>query len=255
MRANGDKFVAEIAASQIVAGEGRIFVISLRDVTDRQQAESALKENEERYRALVENAPEAIVVFDIDKGSLVDANDNACRLFNLSRQRLLSIGPKEISPTMQPDGLPSFGVKRGYVDRALAGEHPTFEWLHQDSDGKELPCEVRFSRLPSSGSRLIRASITNIEDRKRNESIAFAQNKILEMIASSTPYARTLRAICRCVEKINDGFRAAVMQIRCAQQDAEPRAGTEPAGAVQTGAGFCRSGARQPDLRRRGRSR
>jgi diguanylate cyclase (GGDEF)-like protein/PAS domain S-box-containing protein len=213
VRANGDSFVAEIAASQIVAGEGRIFVISLRDVTGRQQAESALKENEERYRALVENAPESIVVFDIDKGRLVDANDNACKLFNLSRQRLLSIGPEQISPEMQPDGLPSFGVKRGYVDRALAGEHPTFEWMHQDSAGREFPCEVRFSRLPSNCSRLIRASITNIQDRKRNESIAFAQNKILEMIAASTPYARTLRAICRCVEKINDDFRAAIMQM------------------------------------------
>ncbi|MDH4125796.1 MAG: EAL domain-containing protein [Gammaproteobacteria bacterium] len=212
-RANGDKFVAEIAASQIVAGEGRIFVISLRDVTDRQQADAALKENEERYRALVENAPEAIVVFDIDKNRLVDANDNACRLFNLTRQRLLSVGPQDISPEMQPDGLPSFGVKRGYVDRALAGEHPTFEWTHQDSAGREFPCEVRFSRLPSNRSRLVRASITNISDRKRNESIAFAQNKILEMIAASTPYARTLRAICRCVEKIDDQFRAAIMQI------------------------------------------
>ena len=213
LRANGDAFVAEIAASQLIVGDGRIFVISLRDVTGRQEAESALKENEERYRALVENAPEAIVVFDIDKGHLVDANENACSLFNLSRKRLLSVGPEEISPEMQPDGLPSFGVTRGYVDRALAGEHPTFEWMHQDSKGKEIPCEVRFSRLPSRGSRLIRASITNIEDRKRDESIAYAQNKILEMIAASTPYARTLRAICRCVEKINDEFRAAVMQI------------------------------------------
>ena len=75
LRANGDAFVAEIAASQIAAGEGRIFVISLRDVTGRQLADATLKENEERYRALVENAPESIVVFDIDKGHLVDAND------------------------------------------------------------------------------------------------------------------------------------------------------------------------------------
>jgi len=213
VRANGDRFVAEIAASQLVAGDSRIFVISLRDVTGRQAAEMALKVNEERYRALVENAPEAIVVFDIDKNRLVDANANACSLFNLSHKRLLTVGPQDISPKMQPDGLPSFGVTRGFVDEALAGGHPSFEWMHQDSAGKEFPCEVRFSRLPSSESRLIRASITNIEERKRSESIAFAQNKILEMIAASTPYERTLRAICRCVEKINDGFQAAVMQI------------------------------------------
>ena len=213
MRASGDRFPAEIAASQLVAGDSRVFVISLRDITGRQEAESALKVNEERYRALVEYAPEAIVVFDIDKGLLVDANANACSLFNLSHKRLLKVGPQDLSPEMQPDGLPSFGVARGYVDEALAGGHPTFEWMHQDSAGKEFPCEVRFSRLPSSESRLIRASISNIEERKRNESITFAQNKILEMIAASTPYARTLRAICRCVEKINDDFRAAVMQV------------------------------------------
>ena len=212
-RANGETFVAELAASQLAAGDSRIFVLSLRDVTGRQREEDALKVNEERYRALVENAPESIVVFDIDKNKLVDANENACALFNLSRKRLLTIGPAEISPEMQPDGLPSFGVERGYVDEALAGGHPTFEWMHQDSEGKEIPCEVRFSRLPSAESRLIRASITNIEERKRNESIAFAQNKILEMIAASTPYERTLRAICRCVERINDDFRAAVMQL------------------------------------------
>ena len=213
LRANGEKFLAEISASRLQAGEGHIFVISLRDVTDRQEAESALKENEERYRALVEYAPEAIVVFDVDENRLVDTNDQACELFNLSRQRLLSIGPEAISPATQPDGTPSFGIERGYVDRAINGEHPTFEWMHQDSAGREIPCEVRFSRLPAGKKRLVRASITNIAERKRSETIAFAQNKILEMTAASTPQDRTLRAICRSVEKISDGLRAAVMQL------------------------------------------
>ncbi|MBT8100911.1 MAG: PAS domain S-box protein, partial [Gammaproteobacteria bacterium] len=213
LRANGEAFIAEISASQLEAGGGRIFVISLRDVTDRNEAETALRENEERYRALVENAPEAIVVYDVDGGLLVDVNDKACTLFNLPRKRLLEIGPEEISPRMQPDGLPSFGVERGYIDRALAGEHPTFEWMHKDSNGREIPCEVRFSALPSGKKRLLRASITDIAERKRNETIAFAQNKILEMIAANKPTDRTLRAICRCVEKISDDLRAAVMQI------------------------------------------
>lgn len=188
-------------------------ITSLQDVAGKQEVERTLKENEERYRALVEYAPEAIVVFDVDKNRLVDVNDRACELFNLSRSRLLNVGPEEISPKMQPDGQPSFGVTRGYVDDALNGGHPTFEWMHKDSNGRKIPCEVRFSRLPSSKKRLIRASITDIADRKRNESLANAQNQILEMIASSAPYEQTLQAICGCAEKISDDLKTAVMQM------------------------------------------
>ena len=210
-RANGEEFIAEINASMLEASEGVLYVISLRDVTSRRAAENTLKENEERYRALVEHAPEAIIVFDVESNCFVDVNDKACSLFNLSRSRLLSVGPEAISPKMQPDGTPSFGVRRGHVDRALAGEHPTFEWMHQDSTGKPIPCEVRFSRMPSGDKQLIRASITDIAERKRNETLAYAQNKILEMIAASTPHDRTLRSICRFAERIGDGFTTAIM--------------------------------------------
>src|SRR5210317_1776903 len=210
-RKNGETFHARINASTIDTVGGEVFVVSLRDISDRIKAEIALRENEERYRALVENAPEAIIVFDVDNNHFTDANDMACELFNLSRARLLTIGPEAISPKNQPDGTPSFGVRRGYVDAALNGEHPTFEWMHKDSNGRRIPCEVRFSRLPSDDRRLIRVSITDIEDRKRNEALAHAQNKVLEMIAASTPYDRTLRAICRFVEKIGPDFKAAVM--------------------------------------------
>ena len=211
IRIDGEGFVVEINASDLEVGEGRIFVISLRDISERRAAQKALVENEARYRALVENAPEAIVVFDVDDNRFTDANENACQLFNLARKRLLSVGPEAISPKMQPDGTPSFGIRRGYIERALNGEHPIFEWMHKDALGNEIPCEVRFSRLPDEDRKLIRVSITDIKERKRNEEISFAQNKILEMIASSTPFDRTLRSICRCTEKISSGMRAAVM--------------------------------------------
>ena len=217
-RAEGETFHAEINASSIDTLGGEVFVVSLRDVSDRIKSEIALRENEERYRALVENAPEAIIVFDVDNNHFVDANDKACTLFNLSRARLLTVGPEAISPQTQPDGTPSFGVRRGFVDAALNGDHPTFEWMHQDSDGRRIPCEVRFSRLPSDEQRLLRVSITDIEDRKRNEASSHAQNKILEMIAASTPHDRTLRAICRFVEQIGSGFKAAIMGLDAKRQ-------------------------------------
>ena len=210
LRADGTSFTSEINASELTTSSGSVFVISLRDITGRREAESALKENAERYRALVENAPEAIIVFDVENDRFTDANDIACNLFKMTRESLLTVGPSAISPETQPDGTKSFGVRRGYVERTFAGEHPIFEWMHKDSTGKPLPCEVRFSRLPSDDRKLIRVSVTDISERKRNEAMTHAQNTVLEMIAASVPADRTLRAICRHVEEIHKDYKASI---------------------------------------------
>jgi len=212
-RSNGETFPAEINASTMIAGNDKVFVIGLRDISERKEAEKTLRENEERYSALVEDTPEAIVVFDVDSDRFVDANDNACLLFNYSRSRLLSIGPQAICPPVQADGTLSTGICRDHIESALNGEHPKFEWLHRDANGRNIPCEVHFSRLPAGDRKLIRISITDIAERKRNDEFSSAQNKILEMIAGGTAYDRTLQSICRSIENTGSGMRAAIMQL------------------------------------------
>src|SRR5271156_1353104 len=65
---------------------------------------AALRESEEHYRTLVENAPEAIVVLDVEKGTFVDGNSNALRLFRLSREELLRASVSHLSAAVQSDG-------------------------------------------------------------------------------------------------------------------------------------------------------
>ena len=80
--------------------------IVARDMTGRKQAEAALRESEERNRTLVEHAPEAIVVLDVDACRFVDANSNACELFGHSREKLLASNPVALSPPTQAGGVP-----------------------------------------------------------------------------------------------------------------------------------------------------
>jgi PAS domain S-box-containing protein len=96
-----------------------------------------------RYRALVENAPEAIVVLDVDRNVFVEVNDNAVKLFGLRREELLHMRPEALWPERQSDGQSSSALHASYVERALRGARPVFEWLHRDGEGKEY--RVKFA--------------------------------------------------------------------------------------------------------------
>jgi diguanylate cyclase (GGDEF)-like protein/PAS domain S-box-containing protein len=198
----GNRVAVEIAISKAKLNWRDAYIVSIRDITERHIAEQRIRESEARYRTLVEHAPEVIVVFDVDQGKFVDVNDNACRFFKMSRDMLLASGPDQISPARQPDGAPSFGPPRGFIEGALAGDAPVFEWVHCDSTGQSIPCEVRFVQLPSSNRRLIRASITDITERKRADAIAAGERRVFEKIAANAPLTSALESICELIERV-----------------------------------------------------
>ncbi len=207
---SGHRVAVEIGVSKAKLNWRDGYIVSIRDITERHLAVSAMRDSEARYRTLVEHAPEVIVVFDVDAGRFVDVNENACRFFKMSRAALLGSGPEKISAAMQNDGTPSFGVSRGYIDSALAGEVPVFEWVHCDSAGQHFPCEVRLVRLPSSRGRLLRASIIDITERKRADAIAAGERRVFEKIAANAALTAVLDAICEVIERVMPGGNCAI---------------------------------------------
>jgi PAS domain S-box-containing protein len=144
-------------------------------------ANQSLRESELRYRTIVEHAPEAIVVLDLESGLFVDLNQNAEKLFSMTRQELLRVGPVEVSPPYQPDGRPSNLAAAAELQRALDGRIPRFEWTHRDSSGREIPCEISLVRLPLSGRALVRGSILDISERKKSIEEIHRLNAELEL--------------------------------------------------------------------------
>jgi PAS domain S-box-containing protein len=148
------------------AGEPRGAICVEINLTELQRAEETLRESEERYRALVEHAPDAILVLDAEKGTFVDANAHAEKLFGYPRDRLLTMGPLDFCPKHQADGRSSCDVANDETRKVLGGETAAFEFTHVNAAGREIQCQTRLSRLPAAGRQLIRVTITDITEFK-----------------------------------------------------------------------------------------
>jgi PAS domain S-box-containing protein len=155
----------EIVRRELESREERLSA----ELADLRRIEEALRESEERYRTLVESAPEAILVLDAGAGRFVDANENSVRLFGLEREELFKLGPVDISRPIAPDGRPAGELASEKIREALDGGAPVFEWVHRNSAGEDIYCEVRLMRLPGAEPNLIRGSVTDITERKRSE--------------------------------------------------------------------------------------
>jgi PAS domain S-box-containing protein len=166
-RRDGSEFPIELMLSPLESGEGILITAAIRDITKRKKAEAHLTQMEERYRGLLEAAPDAMVV--VDEGGLIAlVNVQAERWFGYSRDELL--GQKVTS--IVPDG---------FAERLLADEgRPAAEALGQQidtgielagrrRDGSEFPIELMLSPLESAEGILITAAIRDITRRKKAE--------------------------------------------------------------------------------------
>ena len=153
-----------------------------RDVTERRHAEHELRDSEARFRAMVESAPEAILILDDASGKFVDVNECAVQLFCRTRAELLASGPVDLMTSPQPGGAEPDAVKRRYRREVLERGRADFDGVAKGADGAELHVEVHARRLPSTGAPLIRLSVFDVTA-QRNAQEQLAEVQRLEAVA------------------------------------------------------------------------
>ncbi len=175
-RRDGSEFPVELSLSPITTPDGTLVAAAIRDVSVRKRAEL-------RFRALLESAPDAMVIVDHD-GRIVLLNAQAERLFGYPRAELLG----EVVEKLVPKRLrATHGAHRhGYMrDPKTRNMGSGLELYGVRKDGTEFPVEISLSPLESEEGGWISSSIRDITDRKQAEARArLASDRLLSAVES-----------------------------------------------------------------------
>jgi PAS domain S-box-containing protein len=141
-----------------------LFVLSM-DITQRKRTEILLARSEQRYRQLVQNISDAIIVDDL-QGNIVFANDRFRKLFGVTETDIESL-------VLEDYIAPAYREKlRNWHNRRVAGEEVPhlFEYEGQVKDGNPIWVEVQVSTVIEEGHIIgTQSAIRDISDRKKAE--------------------------------------------------------------------------------------
>jgi len=136
-----------------------------QDVTDRIQAEEALKDSEERYRNLVNLSPDAIAVIQESRYKLI--NTEFTKMFGYTQQDVnKGLGALEI---VRDHDKKMIGAR---MNKRLAGKKVSPKKLSTRTvakNGKIIPCETSDARIQYDGRPAVLIIIRDITERKQAE--------------------------------------------------------------------------------------
>ncbi|OYW31308.1 MAG: PAS domain-containing sensor histidine kinase [Chthoniobacter sp. 12-60-6] len=176
LRKDGVQFPVEISLSPLKTDEGTLVMSAIRDISERKKAE-------QKFRGLLESAPDAIVIANGD-GDILLVNAQTENLFGYPRAELLGQKVEILVPERFRRKHP--GHRDGFVGapktRAMGAGLDLFGLR---KDGTEFPVEISLSPLETEDGTLVSSAIRDISERRRIEQALHEKNVELQQAAEA----------------------------------------------------------------------
>ncbi len=205
LKSDGTEFPVEIGLNPLATVDGVMVLASIIDITERKKAEL-------RFEAVVESAPNAIVLVN-KSGYIALVNREAEKLFGYTRKELVGEKVEKLLPHRFIHNHPSY---RGnfFIDPRARPMGAGRDLYALKKDGSEIPVEIGLNPIETLEGNMVLASIIDISERKQREEIEKkhqeleGKNKELEQFAyiASHDLNEPLRTLNNYLELFREDF-------------------------------------------------
>lgn len=205
VKKDGTEFPVEIGLNPLVTIDGTMVLAAIIDITERKRAE-------DRFRLVVESAPNAMVLVNRE-GNITLINQQTESLFGYGRQELIGQKVEILIPERFRKQHPGFR-KFFFTELQTRAMGAGRELYAIRKDGTEIPVEIGLNPIEAAEGDMVLASIIDISERKLQEEAIKKQieleskNKELEQFAyiASHDLREPLRTISNYIQVLEEDF-------------------------------------------------
>ena len=170
------------------AGRQLIGVLSVaRDITVVHQTQESLREREEIYSTIVNQANDSIVLIDFDTQVFVEFNDTACLSHGYSRDEFAKIKLLDLTANLEQDDL------RKNLNEAKENKVSVFETKHRTKNGQEIDLRVSTHYITIRGKGYLAAIWSDMTEKNRNEKLLSEKDLIFQSLLDNSPVYITFK--------------------------------------------------------------
>jgi PAS domain S-box-containing protein len=193
------------------------------DITERKDAEEALRKSEEKFRGIFNKINDAIHLHDIGKdgspGNFIDVNDIACQMLQYSRDEMMQYNPLDFVTEYHSRPIDKI------LEELVTVGKVEFETEHTRKDGTIVPVEINAHIITLMGKKVVLSVVRDITERKKTDeqirnSLVQIENDLVQMalfndqirnplaviiaLLDSEKESKTNTKICEQVYKIDE---------------------------------------------------
>ncbi len=185
IRRTGEEFSLSFSFRKHRYHDRTLFTTTLRDISDWKRQQNELETATEKYRTLVEAAPDAIFLADAETGEILEANRAASELLDRPIEEIEGMHQSDLHPEGELERYKSLFERQHELDESVTDDH---NLSVVDSNGNRTPVSINSNSTELNGRRIAQGIFHDISDRKRREeALNLLHETTHEMLGTSSP--------------------------------------------------------------------